>query len=112
MRGQVVEITTTRDVWLQAPWQFAGGVIVQFSGRSGKPYLHVGNIANAPFAYDFFDALEVRQVAAIVGHIAGHSCLLAYGVDAYAVVIACSLRLFHIYRLACTHRHNGKSGMT
>ena len=85
--------------------------IVQLARRHGKAHLHVHRLADDAPVHDVLHPLEVGQIAAVVGHKAGLTCLLAHAVDADAVVVGSGQRFFHINGFASPHGHDGEDGM-
>ena len=86
-------------------------VVVQITRWDGKPDLHVEHPSDGSASYQFLYFGKVREVTPVIGHEARHTRLLGDTVDAAAFFVAYRKGLFHIYRLAGLHGHDGKSGM-
>ena len=112
MRCKVIEITTTSNVWLQAPWKVFLAVIVEIAWWHRETYLHIGHITNNAIVYNLLNTLKIRKIATIIRYVAWHSGLFANAVHTCAILIAGSKRFLHIYWFASLHCHDGKSCMT
>ena len=105
---QVVEIAAaSSNVWLQAPRQVLA-VVVEFARRDAELNLHGEEFSQDAAFHNLLDTLEIRQVTAVISHKARYAGRLGNAVDAQAVFVVGSHRLFDIDRLARMHGHEGK----
>ena len=59
MGREVVEITSSGNVGLYAPGALVRGVVIDLTRRTGKAYLNIEDLADAPFVKQLLDFLEV-----------------------------------------------------
>lgn len=88
VRSQVVEVATTGDVGLQSPRHLLAALIVEVARWDRESNLYIDDVADTSTLDNLLYLLEVRQIAAIVGHEARNARLLAHTIDADAVIIA------------------------
>ena len=74
-------------------------------------YLHIEYLAQRAIVDDLLHLLEVRQIAAIISHKAGHASHLTDTVDTQAILIARCQRFLDIARLMGPHGHDSKRSM-
>ena len=109
--GQIIEITSTRNIRLQPPRQFLFVFIVKVTRRHREPYLNIDYLTDGTVFNDLLHFLEIWKITTVISHKARNTGLLTDTIDTDTVVIACCQWLFYINRLACTHCHDGKGGM-
>ena len=112
MGGEVIEVTTTGNVGLQAPGEFVALRIVQLTRRNGKAHLYIDRFTDGATLNDTLHFIEIRQFPAVVGNEAGDARLFRHTVNAGTVVVRGCQGLLHIDWLATPHSHDGKGGMT
>ena len=112
MRCEVVEVATTGNVGLQSPGECLRVAVVQFTRWPGKAYLNILHPTYRPLLHYLLHPLEVGQIAAVVGHKAGHTCLFRHTIHTGTVLVVRLQRLLYINRLSGTHGHDSVGGMT